>query len=405
MSKLDFNLPHIQHLIIQSEIEPINLLNTYIPHDTQSKHHTINTLTAITCPSNLHFVVGGDLNAYQCRKLDYYTNIQNKTKNNTKEKQFQSISNNKLIDSFRVLNPFTKKFTKWTVNSNTSPIKITASRLDHFLISKSLRKKLTQSEIIENDLTNTDHYPIIINLNLLTPKKPPKIIKIHPPDYINWPDSLAKEIEKHIIILKDKPINSPRDIENFTTILSEAILQNWNNYINSITPTSKKIQHKEPHLSHLDNISKLRKTLLTFKHNLLKSSSMMINLFIPHINKINQTIELLFPNKCELLIPTNNLTNIISTTTKVIHKTTNKLHNLSKRIKQEKIKKKINSILENNDLSSKTIYKIIKNNREFNQINYVTTNDDPYPIIINLNLLTPKKPPKIIKIHKLRRCQ
>ena len=366
---------------MQSEIGPINLINTYIPHDTQPKHHTIHTLNAITCPSKSHFLIGGDLNSYQCPRLDYYTNIQNKTTNHSKEKQFQSITNNKFIDTFRILNPLTKKYTKWTVNSNSHPIKITASRLDYFLISKSLKKKLTQAQIIENDLTNTDHYPITMKLNLLTPKKTPKLPKTHLPNYNNWPDSLANEIEKHIYILKDRTIKDIQDIENFNTIITEAIQQSLNNYTKIINQSNVKTTYKKPHTILLNKLSNLRKSLIDLKQKLMKSNPNEINSFKNNLNTINDTIKGIFPEKTEFLIPLNNFHNTITSTIQLTHKITNKLHNLSRKIKQEKIKKKIDNILESKDLSSKTIFKLIKNNKEFNHINYVTTNDDPPKII------------------------
>ena len=62
---------------------------------------------------------------------------------------------------------------------------------------------------------------------------------------------------------------------------------------------------------------------------------------------------------------------------KIIHHFTNKIHNLSRNINQNTIKNKIQSILSNDDLSTKLIYKIIKNKKEFNQINYVVTSETP----------------------------
>jgi len=101
--------------------------------------------------SNLHSyiksktaIIAGDFNSYFDKLTDKYTVSSNKSSN-------QKIGQHlplKLFDSFRKLNPDVNKYTRWGIytEQSTHIKQVTASRIDHFLSTKSALKNIQQCQ-------------------------------------------------------------------------------------------------------------------------------------------------------------------------------------------------------------------------------------------------------------------
>ena len=78
---------------------------------------------------------------------------------------FESIlKKTKMVDIFRFLNPTEIKYTFWSYRFN-SRSKNVGWRIDYFILSKILVKKVIKTNILDNIL-GSDHAPIILEINL-----------------------------------------------------------------------------------------------------------------------------------------------------------------------------------------------------------------------------------------------
>lgn len=82
-----------------------------------------------------------------------------KEERNSFEKLFEETT---LIDSFRKLKPEEEKYSFWTYFHNARAKNI-GWRIDYFLISKKLFKKIKKSDIL-TEVNGSDHAPIILEL-------------------------------------------------------------------------------------------------------------------------------------------------------------------------------------------------------------------------------------------------
>lgn len=69
-----------------------------------------------------------------------------------------------MIDTFRLLNPELIKYSYWSYRFNSRQ-KNAGWRIDYFLISSKLKKKVIKSDILTN-IYGSDHAPIILELNI-----------------------------------------------------------------------------------------------------------------------------------------------------------------------------------------------------------------------------------------------
>jgi len=108
-------------------------------------------------------IVAGDLNVAN-EDIDIHNPKTNKKSagfTNEERKSFKNIlSELKLIDTFRHFNPNKIKYSYWNYRFN-SRIKNKGWRIDYFLVSKNLIKKVKVSEILSKIL-GSDHAPIKI---------------------------------------------------------------------------------------------------------------------------------------------------------------------------------------------------------------------------------------------------
>jgi exodeoxyribonuclease-3 len=111
-------------------------------------------------------ILCGDLNVahYEIDLKNPKTNL--KTAGFTiEERQSFDLLLNKtnMIDSFRFLHPETIKYSYWGYRFNTRAKNI-GWRIDYFLLSKKLIKKVSKSDILD-DILGSDHAPIILEIN------------------------------------------------------------------------------------------------------------------------------------------------------------------------------------------------------------------------------------------------
>ena len=76
----------------------------------------------------------------------------------------KTLENNKLIDTFRHLNPNKVQYSYWSYRFKSRE-KNKGWRIDYFLVSKSLIKKVKKSEIL-TDSYGSDHAPVKLSIKL-----------------------------------------------------------------------------------------------------------------------------------------------------------------------------------------------------------------------------------------------
>ena len=115
---------------------------------------------------NKPIILCGDLNVAH-KEIDLKNPKKNlKTAGFTLEERnsFDSILNEtKMIDTFRFLNPLEIKYSYWSYRFK-SRIKNIGWRIDYFLVSKNLLKKVIKSDIL--NILGSDHAPIILEINI-----------------------------------------------------------------------------------------------------------------------------------------------------------------------------------------------------------------------------------------------
>ena len=387
IKKVPPDIPHIQHITITTNIGTLNIINTYIHQNKQIREATIKTLNLLTKCLNKSFIIGGDLNSFPYPELDYFSNM--KSKYNKKEKQriFNTICHDKLIDSFRFKNSQKKAYTKWTITSTTSPTRITATRLDHLLVTNNLKKRILSVNITYNDEIHSDHLPITLvllaktpKINTLNNKHTQKL-----PHWSLWPKDLSINIENDIAPFLNININSSLDIENITKKITDTLQSQFKKFADSLQ--LNKQHHPQTNSEH-SKIKNLRHTLLNTKKAILNHINrkkplpnahlfIKINSDIIHLTKSNNpNLISLYNQPDKLLIE---ILSLIKLTTKLLHK-------INKKVNLQHLKYKINKILKHKELSSKIIYKIIKGQKISDQINFIIENkDNDIKLVVNPN--------------------
>ena len=377
--------PHIQHLTIPTNIGTLNIINTYINHNKLIRDSTILNLNQLTTDKTKYYLIGGDLNSFPNSKLDYFSNTTTKYNKNEKQKTFESICQNNLIDTYRVKNPQKKSFTKWTLTSTTTPTRITATRLDHFLIFNKLTQKVHSSKIIYDDVIQSDHYPILLTLFINTPQKK----QLHNsqstqknPHWSLWPLELANHIESSLKNLSHYHINKPSDIEYVTEHITSTIQTNFKNYTDTLTITT---QNTKTNLIHI-KIKKLRHSLInlksTIKKHIIKQTPLPNKHSLTVLNsKFIQLTKTTNPNLPSLY---NHPTELFTQTIIAIKSTTKLLHKINKKENHQNLKYKINKILTHKELSTKIIYCLIKNSSKSEHVNYII-NEENNDIKVEVN--------------------
>lgn len=112
-------------------------------------------------------IICGDLNVAH-QNIDIHNPKTNKRSAGftiEERNSFQKLlDKNKLIDTFRFLNPSTIKYSYWTYYRKARENN-KGWRIDYFLVSKSIINLVSKSDILTN-IMGSDHAPIILKINL-----------------------------------------------------------------------------------------------------------------------------------------------------------------------------------------------------------------------------------------------
>ncbi len=78
--------------------------------------------------------------------------------------QFENLLSIGLVDTYRSLNPDTRKYSYWSYLRNARATNA-GWRIDYFLVSEELMPKVRSSEIL-NDVFGSDHCPVMLDIDL-----------------------------------------------------------------------------------------------------------------------------------------------------------------------------------------------------------------------------------------------
>lgn len=108
-------------------------------------------------------IILGDLNSVPFPTLDRINSDGTKGTKNTYP--VANLLEAGWIDTYRHINEDTQAFTRWgKTTSKEGVIRLTASRIDHILVSPSLMSSILQCTIIEHDAVSSDHRLVICNI-------------------------------------------------------------------------------------------------------------------------------------------------------------------------------------------------------------------------------------------------
>jgi exodeoxyribonuclease-3 len=160
--------------IITCEFEKYYLINVYTPNsgavlkrlDYRINEWDTNFSKFLNkLQKKKPLIICGDLNVAH-KEIDIKNSKQNLRSAGYTIEERDSFDNilkkNKLIDTFRYLNPELIKYSYWTYKFHARLHNI-GWRIDYFLLSKKLLKYLKKSDILENIL-GSDHAPILLEL-------------------------------------------------------------------------------------------------------------------------------------------------------------------------------------------------------------------------------------------------
>ena len=161
--------------IITCEFEKFYLINVYTPNsgallkrlDYRINEWDINFSRFLNkLQKKKPLIICGDLNVAH-KEIDIKNPKQNLKSAGYTIEERESFDNilkkNKLIDTFRYLNPELIKYSYWTYKFHARLHNI-GWRIDYFLVSKKILKYLKNSDILENIL-GSDHAPLLLELN------------------------------------------------------------------------------------------------------------------------------------------------------------------------------------------------------------------------------------------------
>ena len=195
--------------------KPFNchIINVYNRHNKLKSQILLEEIQKLkrSFPSE-RFILMGDFNNYDNKKLDYFSD--SNKKRNSRNKFIKAIKLLNFIDSYRHINPKKQEFTRWTLTQTKKQTRVTATRIDYIFISANLKKKISKAEIINRDLCNSDHRPTITRIDFdakLIPIESKTTVKL--PNYNDWPEEIATRIEEKIVELMNIKLISTTQTE------------------------------------------------------------------------------------------------------------------------------------------------------------------------------------------------
>ncbi len=160
--------------IITLEFDSFYFVNVYVPNTKQEllrldyRMEFENNFREYLNRLNLSkpVVLCGDLNVAH-KEIDLKnpkTNTKNPGFTIEERSKFQELLDSGFVDTYRMLNPETIKYTWWSYRFNSRE-KNTGWRIDYFVVSDSI-KNLVEHVELRNDVYGSDHCPVEIDILL-----------------------------------------------------------------------------------------------------------------------------------------------------------------------------------------------------------------------------------------------
>ena len=307
-------------IIIENNL--ITLINIYGPNkDEEDVFEKLNSY--ISQRNDQNFIIGGDFNTVLNASLDK-RNGRTDTNKKCRNKITQMMQNNDLIDIWRECHKDKKQFT-W--HSNTKPT--IHSRLDYFLISNNIKNTIKSCNIKLG--FKTDHHSVTLTIDSCSVPRGPGYFKLN--------NSILIDQEYHTKIKQTIITTVNENKECNPNTLWEVLKGNIRNETIKYTSYKAKLT-KKTETELIDEISRLEK-LLTNK-----------NIPVDELNEIINNIDI---NRDKLdIIETNKINGIL-------------IRSKAEFIEHNERNTKYFSNLEKHKSQSKTIYKLIDNDIEFNK--------------------------------------
>ncbi len=162
------------HLLKTEVFYPaFTLYNIYTPYSNPNVEGAIEhrkkfdeSLKRIICTTPDRQIISGDMNivatdsdCWDGKHQRNQANFHDWERHNFEE----LLKSGHLIDTYRVLNPFSKEFSYFFRNNPTARANNQGHRIDYFLASRSFEPQITKSEIIK-DCTVSTNNPILLEL-------------------------------------------------------------------------------------------------------------------------------------------------------------------------------------------------------------------------------------------------
>lgn len=160
--------------VIRADLGNISFLSLYVPSGSSGderqdfKMEFLNFLTEWVkhlLEERPNLIISGDFNICH-QAIDIHDPVRNATSSGflpEEREWFSDFLKIGLIDSYRYLNPDSKKYSWWSFRAN-SRSKNLGWRIDYHLVSNSLKNKILGAEI-DNSVVHSDHCPVMLELD------------------------------------------------------------------------------------------------------------------------------------------------------------------------------------------------------------------------------------------------
>ncbi len=170
-----FKTPELSGHLLKTEIfyPAFTLYNIYTPYSNPNVEGAIKhrkkfdeSLKQIVCTTPDRQIICGDMNIVASERDCWDGKYQRNQANfhDWERHNFDELLKaGHLIDTYRVLNPFTKEFSYFFRNNPTARANNQGHRIDYFLASRSFEPQIVRAEIIK-DCTVSTNNPILLEL-------------------------------------------------------------------------------------------------------------------------------------------------------------------------------------------------------------------------------------------------
>jgi len=157
--------------LIKLEFKSFTLINVYVPNAGQKLkrldfRNEWDKNFRKYVKNNKKLIIAGDLNVAYDKNIDIWNPSYNDKPGTTKKERtnFKKLLELGFVDTFRNLHKNKIKYSYWSYLGRGRE-KNKGWRLDYFLVSKDIFKKIKNSDILDK-IKGSDHAPIILDINI-----------------------------------------------------------------------------------------------------------------------------------------------------------------------------------------------------------------------------------------------